>query len=86
MKVHAFYQKFAHVLQDGLELIVKLERCNGALQNLLVHVICLHFEDVDECNGDHECDHNCTNTEGTFECSCDPGYELLPDNRTCEGL
>ena len=36
MEAHAFYQKSVHVLQDGLELIVKLVRCNGALQNLLV--------------------------------------------------
>ena len=48
-------------------------------------VICLCYEDVNECNGDHECDHSCTNTEGAFECSCDPSYELQPDNRTCEG-
>ena len=44
------------------------------------------YLDVNECNGDHECDHNCTNIEGTFECSCDPGYELQPDNSTCEGF
>ena len=31
MEVHAFYQKSVHVLQDGLELTVKLVRCNGAL-------------------------------------------------------
>ena len=54
---------------------------NGTLQILL-----LCIEDVDECNGYHECDHNCANIEGDFECSCDPGYELQPDNRTCEGL
>ena len=81
IEVHVFYQKSVHVLQDGLELIVKLVRCNGALQNLCV--IC--FKDINECNGDHECEHNCTNTEGAFECSRDPGYELQPDNRTCEG-
>ena len=32
------------------------------------------------------CDHDCTNVDGSFTCSCDPGYELLSDNRTCEGF
>ena len=44
-------------------------------------------EDVNECNGDHEqCDHLCTNVDGSYICSCDPGYELQSDNRTCEGF
>ena len=45
----------------------------------------MHFKDIDECSGYHECDHNCTNIEGSYECSCDPGYELQSDNSTCEG-
>ena len=65
-------------------ITVKLVRCNQTLQKP-INVFCLCL-DVNECNGDHECDHNCTNIEGTFECLCDPGYELQPDNRTCEGF
>ena len=42
--------------------------------------------DIDECtqrtNG---CDHNCTNTDGSYYCTCMVGYELEPDNRTCTG-
>ena len=44
------------------------------------------YTDINECNGDHVCDHECTNVDGSFICSCDPGYELLSDNRTCEGF
>ena len=44
-----------------------------------------HVQDVNECNGDHECDHNCINTVGSFVCSCDDGYLLQDDGRTCEG-
>ena len=30
------------------------------------------------------CDHICTNTPGSFECSCDTSYILAPvDNKTC---
>lgn len=40
--------------------------------------------DVDECavlNGG--CDHNCTDSEGGYECSCRDGYILESDNTTC---
>ncbi|KAF7237649.1 Signal peptide, CUB and EGF-like domain-containing protein 1 [Varanus komodoensis] len=42
--------------------------------------------DIDECmvnNGG--CDHFCRNTVGSFECSCQKGYKLLTDERTCQG-
>lgn len=47
----------------------------------------MQHKDIDECsvlNGN--CHHICSNEEGTFTCSCHPGYELLNDNRTCQGL
>jgi len=50
-----------------------------------VWIPCGLFKDVNECNGDHECDHDCMNTVGSFLCSCDNGYLLQPDGRTCEG-
>ena len=31
------------------------------------------------------CAHNCVNTEGTYYCTCDNGYELSDDKHTCEG-
>lgn len=42
--------------------------------------------DIDECtimNGG--CDTHCTNSEGSYECSCSAGYALMPDVRTCAG-
>ncbi|VDK38961.1 unnamed protein product [Taenia asiatica] len=42
-------------------------------------------EDVDECKlRIHECDHTCVNTFGSYECRCDPGYELsLNESHKC---
>ena len=43
--------------------------------------------DINECdvsNGD--CSHNCTNTEGSFGCSCRVGYTLDSDGRSCSGI
>ena len=31
------------------------------------------------------CTHNCVNTEGSYYCTCDNGYELSDDKHTCEG-
>ena len=44
----------------------------------------LYHADIDEClNASHNCDEraNCTNTIGSYLCSCEQGYE--GDGRTC---
>ena len=34
------------------------------------------FPDIDECKGNHSCHVNatCTNTKGSYVCTCHPGY------------
>jgi len=40
--------------------------------------------DINEClQPNPPCEHTCTNTQGSYVCSCDPGYTLNRDN--CEG-
>ena len=42
--------------------------------------------DIDECvQGTAGCSHNCTNTVGSYFCTCMDGYELESDNHTCTG-
>uniref|UniRef100_A0AAY4E663 Fibrillin 2b n=1 Tax=Denticeps clupeoides TaxID=299321 RepID=A0AAY4E663_9TELE len=51
--------------------------------SFLMHAVA----DVDECtimNGG--CDTHCTNSEGSYECSCSEGYALMPDLRTCADI
>ena len=44
------------------------------------------FIDINECGeGTSGCTQNCTNTVGSFHCSCEDGYMLLEDKRTCIG-
>ena len=44
------------------------------------------FLDIDECvRNISGCNQNCTNTNGSYFCSCYAGYEILNDNRTCVG-
>ena len=43
--------------------------------------------DLDECAfGNATCDQNCTNTMGSYNCSCFDGYEYNVATLTCEGI
>ena len=46
------------------------------------------FLDIDECAmGSHQCSQNCTNTQGSYFCSCQPGYDLSSiDQVTCQSM
>ncbi|XP_072172571.1 uncharacterized protein [Diadema setosum] len=58
---------------------------NGTLVNILPQ--CL---DIDECEEDStSCDTDtgiCTNTRGSFQCSCQAGYSLGEDGRNCTDI
>ena len=42
--------------------------------------------DIDEClTNNGGCRHNCQNSEGSFTCSCNYGYQLNSDGYSCEG-
>ena len=42
--------------------------------------------DIDECDLEtHDCAHNCSNTVGSFVCSCRDGYQLDNDQMNCTG-
>lgn len=44
-------------------------------------------QDTNEClvnNGG--CEHTCTNTDGSYTCSCDAGYKLQNDGHGCEDV
>ena len=44
------------------------------------------FLDVDECaEGTDGCAQTCTDTDGSYICSCDSGYSLANDSHGCDG-
>ncbi|KAH8293750.1 hypothetical protein KR054_003876 [Drosophila jambulina] len=43
--------------------------------------------DIDECQVNNGgCSHRCENSEGSFKCSCPPGYNLDAKQRDCEDI
>ena len=43
--------------------------------------------DIDECEkGTSNCTHKCNNEDGGYFCTCNDGYEIDSDNRTCKGI
>ena len=54
---------------------------NPILQSLIIL-----YTDINECalnNGG--CQHKCINTDGSYYCSCDTGYDLQQDKLSCQG-
>ncbi|XP_067018613.1 mucin-like protein isoform X3 [Acropora muricata] len=42
--------------------------------------------DIDECASNMSCVQECTNTPGSFQCSCRSGYTLNSDKRSCDDI
>ena len=51
---------------------------------MIIPALYFNLIDNNECNTDNGgCDHTCTNTPGSYTCSCNTGYSLDLDNRGC---
>lgn len=42
-----------------------------------------HCDDINECDETVRCDHFCFNTNGSYQCACEFGYQLKSDKHTC---
>lgn len=74
----------------GCKLAANKASCEGITTVIYysrLYCLCI---DINECNDTllNGCDHNCINLpcqNGRYSCSCDPGYTLHTNNRTCIG-
>ena len=55
-----------------------------ALDVYVTIIIIMYHADINECSGANNCQQECTNTEGSFTCSCQMGFVLGADQRTCD--
>lgn len=81
---YVMYDKRLRVIQIHVSLVY-------TVLTLVLHVdIAMMFQiqyktDENECaTGKEDCEQICTNTEGSFECSCTEGFELISRN-LCTG-
>ena len=50
-------------------------------------IFCWFYLDIDECKFNNGgCEHNCTNNNGSFFCTCLVGYKFKKDNLSCAGM
>lgn len=50
-------------------------------------MLVFYIIDIDECALQTSgCNQICANTNGSFVCSCNAGFQMLPDNKTCTGM
>ena len=48
--------------------------------------VCVFYLDVNECNTNNGgCQHNCVNTDGSYECQCRSGYRFS-SGHSCTGM
>ena len=59
------------------------DRCDECAECMIR--VCVHV-DVNECLPEvRVCTQLCNNSDGGFQCYCEPGYNLASDERTCSG-
>ena len=60
--------------------------CDGMIVNITLYLLSIHFIDVNECSlGIDQCNQNCVNTPGSYQCYCNAGYHLMSEEKTCAG-
>ncbi|MCJ8744680.1 hypothetical protein PDJAM_G00121580 [Pangasius djambal] len=70
---------------EGTEVCVHMSKmCNGVSDCPDGSDEGAHCRDFDECTVYGTCSQTCTNTEGSYFCSCVEGYLAQPDNRSCK--
>lgn len=67
-------------------ILDSLVRCLYAISITVYPPSSLFFSDMNECIGDNAtgpCHHYCTNTIGSYQCSCEVGYTLTAGGHAC---
>lgn len=73
---------------DGMKCSGKCDCRSGAIKSIRRRMCSfMHHLDIDDCAMDSSlCGQICVNTFGSYACDCNPGFRLLEDSITCEGI
>ena len=67
--------------------ILMIVRPTQDLVNIMLCLLNHAYIDINECDeGTDGCAQTCTNTIGSYTCSCGAGYRLADDNLGCNGM
>ena len=82
MLLFVYHTELSAAYINTAALCARLSACTYPIYGTALHSC--FTTDVDECQrGD--CSHYCSNTPGSFVCSCREGFYLSADGRTCFG-
>ena len=77
----------------GYTLSLNGRDCNGNTLCTMHHALWFLLRnflfpiDINECAmGTDLCVQNCRNVNGSYACTCNPGYRLNTDGQTCDGM
>lgn len=93
---NAHCAQFPYVVKGEQAMLCSLHH-NESIPCVIVMSVCEHV-DIPECECDIDgCDQHCNNTDGSYYCYCDVGFQLdngdmcengfrlAPDSHTCDG-
>ena len=70
---------------DSTGLVITF--CSWFFQVCITVYLYIIVDDIDECSLEiDDCDQDCINTAGGYDCICFDGYFLDTSNDTCEGM
>ena len=70
---------------DGYALQSDEHDCQGKL-NFVINLCQSFIPDINEClSNNGGCDQTCTNSIGSYSCSCNIGFVLAPNEHSCYG-
>ena len=65
------------------------QKCYGRVRSRILFVVnkFVSFSDIDECTINSTiCEQLCINTDGSYTCACNDGYQLITGSNLCQGM